>query len=143
MSNFIEGDYGSPYFPEMTGTAQQLLSMIDEAPIMPFAKKKADTYVVTRELPAQSLEGVIFQRGNAEQNHEDTPETTMLKAYQDAYYDTPVSNLDSVMNTGMVPLGKGVELEFKTKNGDFFTSVGSTVEKAMADGVAYILVKDQ
>lgn len=134
------GEYGSPYCPEIIGTAQRALAIVEDLPeVMPVVEVRG-SYQVTRTVSAQTIEGSLRVTGVAQQKPEEANVQTMLMAYKDAYPDTPaVANLERAYDTGMVPPGFGIELGLETNNGDFFTSTGTTPESAMAEAVTFAL----
>lgn len=133
-------EYGSPYCPEIVGTAQRALALVEDLPEVVPAREVEGSYQVTRTLSSQTREGYLHVTGIAEQKPGEPDVQTMLRAYQDAYPDIPaVTSLNRVYDTEMVPPGFGVELGLETNNGRFFTSTGTTPESAIAEAVAFAL----
>jgi hypothetical protein len=137
MRRGLEAGYGSPQNPEVVGMAQQALSEAGEYPLDAVVRQDGSVLVGQN---ANSLEGKMYTPVYATATKDKTREQSLLDSFKEALPNTAVDKLEEVVDTGFLPLGKGVELGFQTKTGEYFTSVAPTVEQAMTDGVAYSLL---
>lgn len=113
------GGYGSPYSPEPIGTAQSLLSQLEEVP----------------DLNLQLAEV-----------SEDTPVSELFENIRNAVAGDPekrqaLADIQEVYNTEFIPAQSGIEVGFVTPDG-FFTSVAENKLQAVTEGVLFQLVKN-